>query len=137
MKIIHRLLFATCLLSSASLALAAPSPRDHDKQDHHGHDRGHDRDHGDGHDRGRHDQGRYDGRDHDRGYGDRDGGRRHYAHRHWERGHRYYGPDYVVRDYRHYRLRPPPRGYRWVRDDNNDYLLVAVATGIILDIATH
>jgi len=126
MKVIHRLLLATCLLTSASLALAAPGPRDHDSQDHHGHDRGHDRGHG----RDRHDEGRDDGR----GYGNRDGGHRH---RHWERGHRYDGPNYVVRDYRHYRLRPPPRGYRWVRDDNHDYLLVAVATGIILDIAMH
>jgi Ni/Co efflux regulator RcnB len=39
-----------------------------------------------------------------------------------------------VRDYGYYRLRPPPRGYHWVRADN-DYLLVAIATGVILDIA--
>jgi Ni/Co efflux regulator RcnB len=40
----------------------------------------------------------------------------------------------VVRDYGHYHLRHPPRGYHWVRS-NNDYLLVAIATGIILDMA--
>lgn len=57
-------------------------------------------------------------------------------HHHWERGRRYDGPVYVVRDYRSYRLREPPRGYHWVRADN-DYLLVAVATGVILDIVNH
>jgi len=39
----------------------------------------------------------------------------------------------VIRDYRHYQLRSPPRGYHWVRA-NNDYLLVAIATGVILDL---
>lgn len=63
---------------------------------------------------------------------------RHRGHDHrWERGHRYDGPIHVVNDYRDYRLREPPRGYRWVRADNSDYLLVAIATGVILDIATH
>jgi Ni/Co efflux regulator RcnB len=40
---------------------------------------------------------------------------------------------YVVDDYYRYRLRRPPRGYHWVRV-NNDYLLVAIATGLIFDI---
>lgn len=38
-----------------------------------------------------------------------------------------------VRDYRRYRLAPPPRGYHWVKADN-DYLLVGVATGLISSI---
>lgn len=59
---------------------------------------------------------------------------RHYGH--WERGHRYYGRPIVVYDYGSYRLRPPPRGYHWVRE-NNDFLLIAIATGVILDIATR
>ena len=45
----------------------------------------------------------------------------------------YRGRDYVVSDYGHYRLRPPPRGYYWYRS-GNDYLLAAVATGLILDV---
>lgn len=57
-------------------------------------------------------------------------------HNRWARGHRYHGPNYVVSNYGYYRLRPPPRGYHWVRA-NNDYLLVAIATGVILDIALH
>lgn len=122
MKLLRCVLFALPLLAASSLALA-----DHDRghgRGHHEHDRGHDR---------------RDWRDH-RGHGYRDDRRYVVVHHHdhyrrWERGHRYGGPIYVVHDYGHYRLRPPPRGYGWVRADNNDYLLVALATGIILDVA--
>ena len=59
----------------------------------------------------------------------------------WARGARYYdhgyGPTYVVRDYHGYGLRAPPRGYHWRRSDAGDYLLVAVATGIIADLILH
>jgi Ni/Co efflux regulator RcnB len=43
---------------------------------------------------------------------------------------------YVVSDWSRRGLRAPPRGYRWVREDNNsgDYLLVAAATGLIAQI---
>ncbi|XHS77951.1 RcnB family protein [Burkholderiaceae bacterium UC74_6] len=75
-------------------------------------------------------------RDHDR---DRWGN-----HVDWHRG---YGPDrnyyvgqrmptqyrertYVVDDWRGHHLRQPPRGYHWVQS-GTDYLLVAVATGLI------
>jgi Ni/Co efflux regulator RcnB len=35
-------------------------------------------------------------------------------------------------DYRsHDNLRPPPRGYHWVRNDSGDYLLAAIAGGLI------
>ncbi len=45
---------------------------------------------------------------------------------------------YVVTDWRADHLRPPPPGYRWVRSDNNDYLLIAITTGIIVSIlAAH
>lgn len=56
--------------------------------------------------------------------------------RQWRRGDRlpaYYRQNYVVvHDYDRYRLRHPPRGYHWVRDDRGDYLLVGIATGVIL-----
>jgi Ni/Co efflux regulator RcnB len=58
-----------------------------------------------------------------------------HRHRHWQRG-QYMSPyvrTYVVYDYGRYRLRPPPRGFVWVRADN-DYLLVAAATGVIFDV---
>jgi Ni/Co efflux regulator RcnB len=54
----------------------------------------------------------------------------------WRVGHRlprgYYDRHYYV-DYRHYHLPPPPYGYHWVRVDR-DVVLVAVATGLILDV---
>ncbi len=131
MKLIHRLLIALALLGTTSLALADQGPRDHDRR---GQDHGDHHDSRDRHDnRDRRDDRHHDGRRYGYGYSH---ARPVYRHARWERGHRYYGPNYVVRDYGHYRLRPPPRGYHWVRD-NNDYLLVAVATGVILDIALH
>ncbi len=36
----------------------------------------------------------------------------------------------VVRDYHRYHLRTPPRGYQWVRADN-DYAMISIATGMI------
>ncbi|MEO7066233.1 MAG: RcnB family protein [Rhodanobacter sp.] len=41
---------------------------------------------------------------------------------------------YYVTDWRSHRLYAPPRGYRWVRSDNSDFLLVAIATGVIANI---
>lgn len=43
----------------------------------------------------------------------------------WARGHQV--------DYRHYHLRRPPRGYEWREIDGN-YVLAAVATGIIASV---
>lgn len=42
---------------------------------------------------------------------------------------------YVVEDWRLHRLRMPPRGHQWVAI-GADYLLVAIATGIIVDVLT-
>ena len=67
--------------------------------------------------------------------------------REWHRGDRGAGPDrdwyrgsrlpreyrsrqYVVDDWRGHRLNEPPRGYEWVQA-GGDYLLVAIATGVI------
>ena len=147
MKTIQRLLLAVAMLFAAGAAVAGPD-------DHHDHDRG-------GHDRGgrgydRHDGYRGDHRGYDRGY---DRGYRHdgyrndhgyyrpapryygrpgpyYGHGRWARGYRYGGPRYYVSNWDYYHLRRPPYGYRWVRADS-DFLLVAVATGVILDIATN
>jgi Ni/Co efflux regulator RcnB len=55
----------------------------------------------------------------------------------WRRGDylpRYYRDRYVVVDYRHHHLRPPPRGYHYVRDDRGDIILAAIATGLIASI---
>lgn len=144
MKMMLRTAFAALALVATTAAFADDH---HDRHDHdrgrHGDYRGHDR----GHDRGdwHHDNGwhghrppppprYYGGYHHGPSYYNRPPPPRYYGH--WERGHRYYGRNVVVYDYSGYRLRPPPRGYHWVRE-NNDFLLVAVATGIILDIATR
>ncbi|MGP1677471.1 MAG: RcnB family protein [Burkholderiales bacterium] len=41
--------------------------------------------------------------------------------------------NYVVNDWRGHHLSAPPRGYHWVQT-GGDYVLVAVATGIILQL---
>jgi Ni/Co efflux regulator RcnB len=40
---------------------------------------------------------------------------------------------YVVEDWRGHQLSAPPRGYQWVQS-GGDYVLVAIATGIILQL---
>ena len=55
----------------------------------------------------------------------------------WRRGDRlptYARQHYREVDWRRERLRQPPRGYHYVRDDRGEVLLVAVATGVILSI---
>lgn len=84
-------------------------------------------------DRGRHDQ-RYDRRDDRRAdrhdHGRRGGGPDH----NWYKGSRvppqYRSQHYVVNDWRGHRLSAPPRGYHWIQN-GGDYLLVAIATGVI------
>ncbi|GAB2584707.1 RcnB family protein [Dyella jejuensis] len=46
----------------------------------------------------------------------------------------YRGSRYVVSDWRRYRLKPPPRGYHYIRSDNGDFLLAAITTGAIMSI---
>ena len=54
----------------------------------------------------------------------------------WKRGDRIVWvdvePRYYVTDYRVYHLAPPPSGYRWVRPIDDHYLLVNIATGLIV-----
>jgi Ni/Co efflux regulator RcnB len=147
-----RTIMAALVLSLAvgSLALAdPPHGDDHDHGQWHGqrHDEHHDRDdrhyRDEHHDRDeRHDRGEHRGwmREHE----DFDSGRYErphgwYAHR-WHRGDRlpsgYRAPGYVIPDPVVYRLRPPPPGYYWVRVDNNA-VLAAVATGVVVDVALN
>lgn len=55
----------------------------------------------------------------------------------WYRGDRlpvqYRSRQYVVDDWRGHHLSAPPRGYHWVQS-GGDYILVAVASGIILQL---
>jgi Ni/Co efflux regulator RcnB len=55
---------------------------------------------------------------------------------HWQRGERMGFNDWSSSrpvDYRHHHLRQPPRGYEW-RESNGQYVLAAVATGLIASI---
>lgn len=45
----------------------------------------------------------------------------------------YRARQYVVDDWRGHGLRSPPRGYHWVQT-GGDYVLVAIATGVILEL---
>ena len=59
------------------------------------------------------------------------------GYRSWRRGDRlpsYYRDRYQDVDWRDCGLRAPPRGYRYVEDDRGNYLLVAIATGIVLGV---
>lgn len=109
--------------------------------------------HGNRNDRGRNEQaqggGQQDRRDRQGGPSERreNQGRAHNDERREERGagpdHEFHKGDrlpleyrhkqYVVDDWRGHRLSAPPRGYHWVQT-GGDYVLVAIATGIILQI---
>lgn len=117
------------IIGALSLALLAGAAAQAQAQPYGGY---YDRDHG-RYDRDRYDRdGRYDRRDW------RDERRRdqweRQQYRRWARGERlppsYWG--YGV-DYRRHHLRRPPSGYRWVRV-NDDYVLAAIATGLILEV---
>jgi Ni/Co efflux regulator RcnB len=82
-------------------------------------------------------QARGGGRYGDEGYG---GGRRwdgagpnHDIRRGGRLPSRYRNHQYVVDNWRDHHLRPPPRGYHWVQT-GGDYVLAAIATGVIADL---
>lgn len=145
----YLIILAGSLLFATTAAIADPPQyRGQDGQDNHGRQDKHDQrgDRGDHGDRGEHgrrdDHDRYGNRGYDRGDGD---GRGYYVrhdrgrHEGWyKRGgyvpQEYRGSRYVVTDWRRDHLREPPRGYHWVRGDDNQFLLVAVASGVIADI---
>ena len=60
-------------------------------------------------------------------------------HQQWQRGHvvepRYRDDRYWVTDWRNRQLSAPPPDHRWLRI-NGDYVLVAIATGVITTILT-
>jgi Ni/Co efflux regulator RcnB len=129
-----RLFAATTLalaLISGVVTTAQADNRDRHERRHDGrydrrddrHDHDWDRSHGFHH---------YDGRRFDRGRYVRPSG---YYYRSWRYGDHlpraYYGRRYIVSDYYAYRLLPPPRGYYWVRVDN-DVVLAAIASGLVV-----
>jgi Ni/Co efflux regulator RcnB len=73
-----------------------------------------------------------------RGGGYRDNYRYGRSHR-WARG-GYWRPSYggyYVNDPYRYGLYDAPYGYRWVRSDSGDYLLAAIATGLIISVIAN
>ena len=91
-----------------------------------------------GDDRGRREDYRRGGRDDDRrGYqargGERGAGPDHDFYRGGRLPMQYRNRGYVVDDWRGHRLSAPPRGYHWVQT-GGAYVLVAIATGIIVQI---
>lgn len=153
----YLIILAGGLLCAATAVAASPAPKHDDRgqQD----DQGWQSDHGNGH--GKHgdkDEHGHGNRDHDRGWDDRDDRGndrdwrdhddryrgyyvRHDNGRHegwYKRGGyipvEYRDRRYVVEDWQVYHLRQPPYGYRYVRGDDGQFLLVAIATGIITDI---
>jgi len=97
--------------------------RDHDRRDD---DRKNEpRAHGNKH---RNDNAQYYRRDDSRG-----GGPRHDLRRGGKLHKEYRNDRYVVNDWRGRHLSAPPRGYHWVQT-GNDYVLAAIATGIIAQV---
>jgi Ni/Co efflux regulator RcnB len=123
---------ALSIVASAGVAAAQPGQQRPDQHQQQGHN-----------DQGRHDDDRHDQRGDNTNY-ERHATKRYkapsryqpprgYQARQWHRGDKlpssYRSKAYVV-DYRHYGLGAPPRGYQYVRV-NNDVVLAAVATGVI------
>ncbi|MEO8984272.1 MAG: RcnB family protein [Rhodanobacter sp.] len=70
---------------------------------------------------------------HARGHGERGAGPDHNFYRGGRLLPEYRNHQYVVNDWRDHHLSAPPRGYQWVQT-GGDYVLVAIATGIIAQI---
>ncbi|HEY2623113.1 MAG TPA: RcnB family protein [Dyella sp.] len=147
MKRLFIYVVTAALLAGTAATYASPQ----DDSRYHDQHRDDDRDHRDGDRRdGDHRDG--DHRDGDRDRGDRghdrdyreDGHHDNGEHKGWEkqayrRGERmperYYSHEYYVTDYEQYHVRRPDPGYRWVRSDDGQLILTAIATGLIVDIA--
>jgi len=88
-------------------------------------------------DNGRYDNGRYNADRRDarqyRRDDNRGGGPRHDLRRGQRLNQEYRGNRYVVSDWRARHLSAPPRGHQWVQA-GNDYVLAAIATGIIAQV---
>lgn len=66
-------------------------------------------------------------------WGERGAGPDHRFYRGDRLPYEYRSRQYVVEDWRRHRLTPPPQGHQWVQV-GGDYVLVAIATGVILQL---
>jgi len=136
-KLIASAIIAMSLAASGS-AFAQRGDRDHndrnDRQEY-GQQRDNDR-----HDNDRNNYQRGNSENHRNDYGQkfrrddyRGGGPRHDLRRGQRLSSEYRDNRYVVNDWRARHLAPPPRGHHWVRA-GNDYVLAAIATGVIAQV---
>ncbi|MFL6711186.1 MAG: RcnB family protein [Massilia sp.] len=125
-------------LAASGSAFAQRGDRDHndrnDRQEY-GQQRDNDR-----HDNDRNNYQRGNSENHRNDYGQkfhrddmRGGGPRHDLRRGQRLSPEYRDNRYVVNDWRARHLAPPPRGHHWVRA-GNDYVLAAIATGVIAQV---
>ena len=142
------LLALSLTASGSALAQRGDHGNDRDNRNDYAQRQDNDRYDRDRNDRGRNDglrgNGRNDRNDNARNYqrGDarnyyrddrRGGGPRHDLRRGHRLGQEYRGNRYVVSDWRARRLSAPPRGHHWVQA-GNDYVLAAIATGLIAQV---
>jgi Ni/Co efflux regulator RcnB len=136
-KLIASALIALTMAASGS-AMAQRGDRDNDRNDHgnQGQHQQYNNDRNDRHDgaRGNDNNNRrnYDARNY-RSDNYRGGGPRHDLRRGQRLSSEYRDNRYVVNDWRARRLSAPPRGQHWVQA-GNDYVLAAIATGVITQI---
>jgi Ni/Co efflux regulator RcnB len=129
----HNSVIAALVGATLTLALVGPAfaQRDGERQDQRGSESQQGR--GDPH------QGTQRGNPHQNGQrgdphqGERGAGPDHQYHRGDRLPAEYRNRSYVVDDWRGHHLSAPPRGYHWVQT-GSDYVLVAIATGVILQL---
>jgi Ni/Co efflux regulator RcnB len=138
-KLIASALIALSMAASGSaFAQRNDHGNDHNGRNDQSYQRSNDRHDGDRQGDDRHDNGRYDNdrRDDARQYhrdDKRGGGPRHDMRRGQRLSQEYRDNRYVVSDWRARHLSAPPRGHHWVRA-GNDYVLAAIATGVIAQV---
>ncbi len=85
------------------------------------------------HERVEHNNGHESDQRGDRGHDERGAGPNHEYYKGGRMPKEYRSSHYVVDDWRGHHLSAPPRGYHWVQT-GGDFVLVAIATGIIADL---
>ena len=116
-----------CVFLAASLAAGGSAfGQGRDDRDDRGRDRHAERD-------WRHDQRADRGERREERRDERGAGPYHQFHRGDRLPREYRHRNYVVDDWREHHLSAPPRGYHWVQT-GEDYVLVAIATGVILQL---
>ena len=133
MKHNHNPMIAALLAASLTLTMVGPAfaQRDGDRQDQRGFEQ--QRGRGDPHWNGRRGNPHQNGERGDPHRGERGAGPDHRYYRGDRLPPEYRSRSYVVDDWRGHRLSAPPRGYHWVQM-GGDYVLVAIATGVILQL---